>query len=124
MLSTAWGLVQNLVACGVAWAVFTFATSRFETVVLALLVLIYAAVLTIQITTSASLSERHLAANKQFVNVLRALNDPLGNDPDIQDLLDEEIAAHKKSIIPMVTNLIFVTILYLIGVWKLLSAFF
>ena len=69
-LSITWRIAQNLVACGVAWAVFTVANSNFETAVLALLVLIYATILSFQITTSASLSERHLAANKQFVNVL------------------------------------------------------
>jgi hypothetical protein len=117
-----WAVLTNLIAVAVVLAMFDVASSRFETVVVSGLTLVY-----VGVTSSFALLGRSqlLLVNglaTEFVEVKRLLRDT--RIAEHEEQIREMMRYYRSTNIPFYINICLTVAIWLIAVWHLLNAAF
>ncbi len=139
-LGIVWKVITNIITIAVVLGIFSIASSKFETIVLAVLVLIYLSITgfsTIwalrQIEFAEALDNEFKGIkqllNKNAINEFNKINDLLDNPiekPEIDEYEKEAIEARAESkktlMIKFYINAGFQTLIYIIALYNLLTA--
>lgn len=122
MLGHLWAVVVNLIEIAVVLAMFSAAGTRFETIVVAGLVLIYQAVIFSMATTTVIGIERAVIVARFFLRILRLLNDR--EVPSDEEGLKEAVERYDAITVRYYINSGGATIVWGIAMWTLLRATF
>jgi hypothetical protein len=112
-----WTVLTNLMVVAVTLAMFTVASSPFQTVVICALVLIYIELRAATTMFARGLTETRFALAGEFIGLAKVLN---------AETAEEQVAANVKEYEAMTPhyyiNVGFRTLLWVIVVWKLVAA--
>jgi hypothetical protein len=114
------GVLWGFFSVGVVLAMFGVASTKFETVVVAGLTLIYLSVVESAATASRENLDLTQTLDAFLIRVLRALNDPSATKEE--KALSDSIERHKRTNAALYIRLFFDGVLGLIAAVKLLSA--
>ncbi len=119
-LSYAWLIIRNLIVILIALLLFSVAVTKFETVILSILLLIFIDTLSLRELLGLTLYEQNLLISKQFLIILEELK-PQDNFIKANEMFleGEKKLTDEKNKIGI--NSIFSIILWLFVVWKLVT---
>jgi hypothetical protein len=115
----AWRLATNLAAVAVALAMFSKASSPFETIVVSGLTLIYLKVVSATSSLLRVQMQLALVRGRQFITLARLLNDPEAGS--YVESADEDSKEWEATTAPYYLNTVFSALLYLVAIWNLVK---
>jgi hypothetical protein len=119
VLGHIWTVVTNLAAIVIVLGMFSVASTRFETVVIVALTLIY-----FEIIASTAVLARQGIESRQTSFALFIGSAENSGDPKVAEYtatLNEAIANYQKLNVQYYINVVFRIVIWLIAVWKLLA---
>lgn len=119
-LSYAWLIIRNLIVILIALLLFSVAVTKFEIVILSILLLIFIDALNLRELLDLAINEQNLLISEKFLIVLKELK-PQANFINANEMLleGEEKLTNEK--IKIGINSFFSIILWLFVVWKLVT---
>lgn len=114
-----WAVVANLVAIVIMLGMFGVASTRFETVVIVALTLIYFEIIASTSVLARQSIEASLASFALFIGSAENAGDPKVNE--YTATLNEAIANYQRLNVRYYMNIGFRVLIWLIAIWKLLA---
>lgn len=121
-LGIIWSVVKNIITLAVVLGIFSVASTNFETVILAVLVLIYLSILTFSTLMGLHQVEFGKALNREFKDIKKLLSQ---DDEGYEYTKEERKETEKQELnllIKVWINGIFQTIIYIITLYNLLTS--
>jgi hypothetical protein len=120
VISCVWSIIVNIVWLILAVHLFNLMASQAEVILLAVLILLFVQVRFSQVGAF----EVFLKGQRQFRHLLKLLRDPLLQDQNTLQELEEEDNTLRKTRINMYITLGFLSLLFFIALWKIVNAIF
>ena|SRR3989338_1026881 len=120
LLPYAWLIFRNLIVILIALLLFSVAETKFEIVILSILLLIFIDALSLRELLGLAIYEQNLLVSKQFLTVLEVLK-PQDNFIEANKMLSEGENKLSDAKIKTGINSIFSIILWLVVVGKLVT---
>ena len=115
-----WTTFFNLLLILLVLAMFGAASSRFETMVVSALTIIYATVVSSTTVVARDAAERGAAIGGLLVQILHRLGDPTA--PQIEEGLKEGKRQYESLTVKYYMNAAGLTVMWLIALWNLIGA--